>query len=68
MFLRCAGLMQRTHTFGSVTQSLPAADWATIPHIKEHSQSFHMTPQLKYLLLKEAQKIRSLPLNVEPLV
>ena len=41
-FLSGSGLNQVTSTFWSVTQSLHGGEQATIPHMEEDSQSFHM--------------------------
>ena len=39
--------MQVTSTFWAATHSLPKAELATMPTMKEELQSFHMTPNLK---------------------
>ena len=36
--------MQVTSTFWAATQPLPRAERATIPHMKEEMQGFHMNP------------------------
>ena len=43
-FLSCAGLNQVTSTFWNRSQSFTGGDQAAIPHLKEHIQSFHMSP------------------------
>ena len=50
--------MQVTSTFWVVTQSLPTAERATIPHTKEERQGFHMNPITEIFLGKIALKSR----------
>ena len=47
-----SGLNHVTSTFWDGAQPLLGADQATIPHMKEDSQSFHMTPIAQIFLVK----------------
>ena len=51
-FLSGSGLNHVTSTFLDGTQPLLGADQATIPHMKEDSESFHMTPIAQIFLVK----------------
>ena len=51
-FQSWAGLNKVTPTFWSVTLKPLGAEQATIPHLKEAILGFHMTPILKYVLVK----------------
>ena len=51
-FLSGAGVYQWSSTFWDGTQSLVEGDHATIPHLKEDSHSFHMTPNAKIFITK----------------
>ena len=44
IFLSGSGLNHVTSTFWDGAQPLLGADQATIPHMKEDSQIFHLTP------------------------
>ena len=44
MVLECSGVYQRASTFWSITQSLLGAYQASISHMKEDSNTFHMAP------------------------
>ena len=56
--LSCACLNQVTSTFWSVTQSLHGGEQATIPHMEEDSQSFHMIPNAQ-IFISEITLIRA---------
>ena len=47
VFLNFGGLMQMTSTFWAATHSLPIAELAIIPTMKEEIQGFHTTPNFK---------------------
>ena len=57
-FLSGPGLNQVTSTFWSVTQSLHGGEQATIPHMEEDSQSFHMIPNAQ-IFISEITLIRA---------
>ena len=57
-FLSGPGLNQVTSTFWSVTQSLHGGEHATIPHMEEDSQSFHMIPNAQ-IFISEITLIRA---------
>ena len=67
-FLSGPGLNQVTSTFWSVTQSLLGGEQATIPHLKEDSQGFRVTPISEIFLGKEACYGPIIPLPKIPLV
>ena len=49
-FLSDSGLNHVTSTFWDGAQPLLGADQATIPHMKEDNQSFHMTPNAQIFI------------------
>ena len=53
IFWSCAGLMQVNSTFWAATHPLPRAERATIPHMKEEMQGFHMNQISKIFFVEK---------------
>ena len=67
VFWSCASLMQVTSIFWAAAQPLPRAERATIPHMKEEMQGFHMSP-IAEILVKYPCFQPCLSLNMEALI